>query len=115
VARNYETYQLLAFNNSIPNELMITMRDWVVKEIPDWSDEDRISPTDDLGYAELADIVTVDQAFNAIKECIWMTTQMETEKKTEEAKKKFYKDAGGRVGRGVYRYALKGYYLLETA
>jgi hypothetical protein len=41
---------------------------------------------------------------------------METPKKTAKEREKFLKDAGGRVGKGFYRYALKTYYLtLEVA
>jgi hypothetical protein len=36
---------------------------------------------------------------------------METPKKTAKEREKFLKDAGGRKGKGFYRYALKAYYL----
>ena len=111
MARNYNAFQTQAFNAGIPNELMLTVRDWVETHYTVKGGSRIVSPTDDLGYAELADITTLEQAFDKIKEHILMGTLMETDAKTERAKQKFYKDAGGRVGKGVYRIALKGYYL----
>ena len=116
MARNYDAFQTQAFTAGIPNELMMTVRDWVLGEAHDYDlddNEDRewMTPTNDLGYAELGDITTLEQAFDKIKESILMGTLYETKAKTERAKKKFYSDAGGRVGKGVYRIALKGYYL----
>ena len=121
MARNYGAYQTQAFTAGIPNELMLTVKDWVLKESRDYdldNNENRswMTPTNDLGYAELGDITTLQGAFDKIKEHIQMGTLYETTAKTERAKKKFYSDAGGRVGKGVYRIALKGYYLSgETA
>ena len=116
MARNYDAFQTQAFNAGIPNELMLTVRDWVETHYKVKGGGRIVSPTDDIGYAELADITTIEQAFDKIKESIQSATLYETKAKTERAKKKFYKDAGGRVGKGVYRIALKGYYLNgETA
>lgn len=115
MARNYDAFQTQAFNAGIPNELMLTVRQWVESHhtVKTYDEHDRawFGVGNDLGYAELADIVTLEGAFDKIKEHILMGTLMETDAKTERAKKKFYKDAGGRVGKGVYRIALKGYYL----
>jgi|DEB0MinimDraft_6_1074348.scaffolds.fasta_scaffold89429_1 hypothetical protein len=116
MARNYNAFQTQAFNAGIPNELMLTIKDWVLQQARDYhldDNEDRewMTPTCDLGYAELADITTLQGAFDKIKQHILMATLEDTDAKTERAKQKFYKDAGGRVGKGVYRIALKGYYL----
>lgn len=116
MARNYDAFQTQAFNAGIPNELMMTVKQWVLKEAQDFDRDDEhdrewFGADADLGYAELKDIVTVQQAFDKIKQHIDMATLYETTARTERAKKKFYKDAGGRVGKGVYRIALKGYYL----
>lgn len=69
------------------------------------------SVKNDLGYAELGEIQTIPDAMNALKECYWNCTTMDTERKTKKAEEKFNMDAGGRVGYGFYRYALKAYYL----
>ena len=113
MARNYDGYITAAFTAGIPTELMQTVRGWIEKHHSLLGDLEPVTATSDLGYSELSDIQTLEQAFDSIKECITMATLHETEAKTERAKKKFYKDAGGRVGKGVYRYALKGYYLFQ--
>lgn len=124
MARNYSAYQTQAFHAGIPRELMRTVRAWVLQQaeemnMTDLGDSSRhsppdsgpVEPTNDLGYAELADIVTVAQAFDMILAHIKMATEHETPAQTARAKRQFLKDAGGRVGKGVYRIALKGYYL----
>ncbi len=111
MASKYDAFQTEAFNAGIPNELMLTVKDWVETHHTVKGGGRSVSPTDDIGYAELGDITTLEQAFDKIKESILMGTLYETKAKTERAKKKFYSDAGGRVGKGVYRIALKGYYL----
>ena len=108
MARNYDGYITAAFTAGIPTELMQTVRGWVEHHNRVLGDLETFGPSSDLGYAELGDIQTLQQAFDKIKECIEMSTMYETDAKTERAKKKFYKDAGGRVGKGVYRIALKG-------
>ena len=122
MARNYEAFQTQAFNAGIPNQIMLTVKDWVLKEardlhfdLDDVSEREWMIPTNDLGYAELADITTLEQALNSIKQSILMATLDDTVRKTERNKKKFYSDAGGRVGKGVYRLALKGYYLSKDS
>ena len=115
MARNYDAYITQAWNAGIPAELMNTVRPWVESHhtVKTYDEHDRawFGVDSDLGYAELKDITSLEQAFEKIKNCIFMATLMETKAKTERAKKKYYKDAGGRVGKGVYRVALKGYYL----
>ena len=116
MARNYSAYQTQAFHAGIPNELMLTVRAWVLQQAEEMSmndlgDSSWHSPTNDLGYAELADIVTVAQAFDMILAHIKRATEHETPVQTARALRQFLTDAGGRVGKGVYRIALKGYYL----
>jgi len=111
MARNYDAFQTQAFNAGIPNELMLTVKDWILNSTHKVYFHSHFNVERDLGYAELRHITTVEQAFDKIKESIFMSTLYETPAKIERAKQKFYKDAGGRVGKGVYRLALKGYYL----
>jgi len=111
--RNYNGYITAAFTAGIPSELMNTMRPWVENHYAVEYPDESIEVSSDLGYAELTGITTVEQAFDRIKTAIMMATAEDTIAKTKKAKIKFYKDAGGRVGKGVYRYALKGYYLFK--
>jgi hypothetical protein len=105
---SYEAFQSLAFTQyGIPNQILETVRPWVEKECQ-YSFNNK---ADSLGYAELADIQSVPQAMEQLKQLIWMATTMETPKKTTKAREQYLKDAGGRVGKGFYRYALKAYYL----
>jgi len=106
---SYEAFQTLAFTQyGIPNQILEVVRPWIEKEIGtyhNWGKETS------LGYAELVDVQTVEQGMNQLNSIIQMATIMETPKKTAKEREKFLKDAGGRVGKGFYRYALKTYYL----
>jgi len=101
--RDYDNFKLVAFSQyGIPGQVLEVVRPWVETECQTgfWG------YADDLGYAELGKITTLDQALNRLKEDLqWQ--QMEG-KKTYN---KFLKDAGGRIGKGFYRTALKAYYL----
>lgn len=112
---SYDAFKTLAFiQYGINPQPLEVVREWVEKEIGEWAYFN--SKEDDLGYAELGDIQTIDQAMTQLSVIIKMSSEMETPKKTERELAKFYKDAGGRVGKGFYRYALKAYYLtLESA
>ena len=112
---SYDAFKVLAFTQyGINPQPLEVVRDWVEQEIeyhPTFH-----SKADDLGYAELGDIQNIDQAMKQLQVIIKMSSEMETPKKTARELEKFNKDAGGRVGKGFYRYALKAYYLtLETA
>jgi hypothetical protein len=111
---SYQAFQTLAFTQyGIPNQILEVVRPWVEKEIGTYHNWGKGSS---LGYAELADIQTVEAGMKMLNEIIWQSTLMETPKKTAKEREKFLKDAGGRVGKGFYRYALKTYYLtLEVA
>jgi len=112
---SYDAFKVLAFTQyGINPQPLEVVREWIEKEIGDYPYIGH--PADDLGYAELGDIQTIDDAMVKLKKIIWQSTLMETSKKTERELEKFNKDAGGRVGKGFYRYALKAYYLtLEAA
>lgn len=106
----YDSFKTQAFvQYGIPVEPLEVVRNWVLKEIGDTIYMGH--PCDDLGFAELGDVDTIDKAMTELKEIIWRSSLMETEKMTARELKKFYKDAGGRIGKGFYRYALKAYYL----
>lgn len=106
---SYDAFKTLAFvQYGINPQPLEVVRPWVEKQIGEYHNWGKGSS---LGYAELADIQNVSEAMEKLKEIIWQSTLMETPKKTERELAKFYKDAGGRVGKGFYRYALKAYYL----
>lgn len=111
---SYDAFKTLAFvQYGINPQPLEVVREWVENEIdyhPTFN-----SRADDLGYAELGDIQTIDQAMTQLSVIIKMSSEMETPKQTERELAKFYKDAGGRVGKGFYRYALKAYYLTLEA
>lgn len=110
---NYDSFKTMAFiEYGINPQPLEVVRSWVLQH----SRQGFYHKGDDLGYAELADIQTVNDAMAKLKEIIWQSTLMETDKKTAKALEQFNKDAGGREGKGFYRYALKAYYLtLEAA
>jgi len=104
--RDYDNFKFLAFSGyAIPGQVLDVVRPWVEKECGQgfWNVED------DLGFAELADITTLDQAMKILAEDL--KCQQVEGKRTYN---KYLKDAGGRVGKGFYRWALKAYYLMET-
>jgi hypothetical protein len=106
---SYDNFKTLAFTQyGINPEPLEVVRDWVEKQIGEYHNWGKESS---LGYAELCDIQTIDDAMAKLKEIIWQSTLMETPKQTARELAKFNKDAGGRVGKGFYRYALKAYYL----
>ena len=107
---SYDTFKTLAFvQYGINPQPLEVVREWVENQIGDYPYIGH--KADDLGFGELGDVQTVDDAMNKLKEIIWQSTLMETPKKTARELAKFNKDAGGRVGKGFYRYALKAYYL----
>jgi hypothetical protein len=111
---SYDAFKVLAFTQyGINPQPLEVVRDWVENQIGEYHNWGKSSS---LGYAELSDIQTISDAMDKLKEIIWESTLMETPKKTARELEKFNKDAGGRVGKGFYRYALKAYYLsLEAA
>ena len=107
---SYDNFKTLAFiQYEIDPQPLEVVRSWVEDQIGDYPFLGSLE--DSLGYAELSDIQDIDTAMNKLKEIIWMSTLMETPKKTARELTKFNQTAGGRVGKGFYRYALKAYYL----
>ena len=104
--RDYSNFKLLAFSQyAIPPQILDVVQSWVEQECGEgfWGVED------DLGFAELADTTTFDQAMKILAEDLkWQQVE------GKRAYNKYIKDAGGRVGKGFYRRALKAYYLMET-
>ena len=107
---SYDAFKTLAFTQySIPNQILETVRPWIESQIDiNWPKRKE----DTLGYAELGNVQTVEQGMKILNEIIFQATLMETPKKTAKEREKFLKDAGGREGKGFYRYALKTYYLM---
>ena len=105
--RNYDGFITTAFiGYAIPPEILRVVQPWVEQECGEgfWGVED------DLGFAELANTTTFDQAMRELQVILKI---MEVDSK--KTYNKFLADAGGRVGKGFYRRALKAYYLMEAA
>ena len=112
----YKEFKTVAFTYGIPGEILDVVEPWIQQQCREWSIErkDVIVPDWDLGYAELQDITKLDQALKHLLTIIYEATCYETKAKTKRARNKFIADAGGRVGKGFYRYALKAYYLFRA-
>jgi len=110
----YDSFITYAFTqHQIPASLLHRVRSWVLSEMPcEDGDCSRIhSAHRDLGYAELGDITVLTEAMAQLNNCIVMNTLHDTDRKTQQARAQYIQDAGGREGKGFYRYALKAYYL----
>lgn len=104
---NYEVFQTMAFTQyKIPNQILETVRPWIMEQLK--HEDGRWGSRDDLGFAELKDIQTVEQGMKEMAEQIWW---MSFENK--RTYNKFLRDAGGRIGKGFYRIALKTCYLVN--
>jgi hypothetical protein len=105
---SYDAFKTLAFTGyGIPPSILEVVRPWVEQE----TRHGFFNKADSLGYAELSDIQSIKDGMDTLNEIIHSSTLMETPKKTAKEREKFLKDAGGRIGKGFYRYALKTYYL----
>ena len=101
--RDYDNFKLLAFNQyGIPPQILEVVRPWVEEQCR----HGFYHKEDDLGYAELADITTLDKALKILQEDLKIQ-KIEGKRNYN----KYLKDAGGRVGKGFYRWTLKAYYL----
>ena len=107
---DYAGFQTLAFAQyGIPTQPLQVVREWIEREFWLWdTDNDRvIVPSWDMGYAELADIQTVDQGMRALRDYAqgW-------EAEGKRAFRRWLANPSPR-GRGFYRIALKTYYLCQ--
>jgi|DEB0MinimDraft_6_1074348.scaffolds.fasta_scaffold13363_3 hypothetical protein len=118
--RDYDTFKTAAFTGyAIPPELLQTVRPWIEEQFRQWNIDrkERILPAWDLGFAELSDITTKDQAFRTLADIYRMSTiDVDALGRSMQSRlqKRFIKNAGGRVGKGFYRYALKAFYLFQA-
>jgi hypothetical protein len=118
--KTYDSFKTAAFTGyALPPELLETVRPWIEREFRQWSIDhaEEILPAWDLGFAELRDITTQDQAFKTLAR-IYRESTLEYDalgrSRVSQAQQKFKRTAGGRVGKGFYRYALKAFYLFQT-
>jgi hypothetical protein len=72
---NYDAFTLYCFNQGINPEIIRACRTAVMKDdyVLEGNSASKIYAQASLGYAELTDITTVEQAIKEIKECIWMS------------------------------------------
>ena len=107
----YREFKTVAFTYGIPGQILDVVEPWIQQHGPFGKS---IYKRSDLGYAELQDITTLDQALRHLVQLIDDASQYETAAKSKRARERFIADAGGRVGRGFYRYALKAFYLFQA-
>ena len=118
--KTYDSFKTAAFTGyAIPPELLETVRPWIEREFQQWGiQEDRkIWSKSDLGFAELRDITQLDQAFTTLATIYKESTEEYDSlgrSRVKQAQRKFKRDAGGRIGKGFYRYALKAFYLFQA-
>lgn len=118
--KSYDEFKSVAFTGyAIPPQLLETVRPWVEGEFQHWHIDlkDTVNPGLDMGFAELRDITTQDQAFRTLANIYRMST-MDVDalgrSMQKRLQKRFITTAGGRVGKGFYRYALKAFYLFQA-
>jgi hypothetical protein len=70
---NYEGFVVYCFNQGINPEIIRACKTAVMKDDYVLGNSRNRNPADNLGYSELGDIVTVEQAIKEIKESIWMS------------------------------------------
>ena len=105
---NYNTFITVAFAQGIPAEPLRVVQDWVEKEMACYHEAgDVVVPEWDMGFAELADITTVEQGFKHLKHSCWSW-----EVEGQRQYKKFLKNPSPE-GRGFSRWVLKTYYLCQ--
>jgi len=118
--KSYDSFKTAAFTGyAIPPQLLETVRPWIEEQFRQWNIDrkERILPAWDLGFAELRDITTKDQAFRTMADIYRMSTiDVDALGRSMQSRlqKRFIADAGGRVGKGFYRYALKAFYLFQA-
>ena len=118
--RDYDTFKTAAFTGyAIPAELLETVRPWILEQFRQWSIDrkDTFNPAWDLGFAELAALQDKHTAFATMAK-IYKDSTLEFDSlgrsRIKQAQRKFKADAGGRTGKGFYRYALKAFYLFQA-
>ena len=118
--RDYGTFKTAAFTGySIPPQLLETVEPWILEQFRQWNIDrkDTFSPAWDLGFAELRDLQDKHTAFTTLAR-IYRDSTLDFDSlgrsRIKQSQKKFKADAGGRVGKGFYRYALKAFYLFQN-
>jgi len=117
--RTYDSFKTAAFTGyAIPPELLETVRPWIQEQFRQWNldHRDEFNPEMDLGFAELGGIQDKHTAFTTLA-TIYRDSTCDFDalgrSRIRQAQRKFKRDAGGRVGKGFYRYALKAFYLFQ--
>lgn len=112
--KNWDNFKLACFNEGIDQEVIEACKDFVANDyhIKNGWHRDRHVTTNDLGYAELADITTVEQGLADIKESItWSIMDYDALGRSREKVllKKLRKDPG----KHLKRVTLKTYWLMR--
>lgn len=120
IMKTYDSFKTAAFTGyAIPPELLETVRPWILEQFRQWGIDrkDTFNPAWDLGFAELQDLQDKHTAF---KKLAWIYKESTLDfdslgrSRIKQSQRKFKRDAGGRIGKGFYRYALKAFYLFQA-
>ena len=110
--KNWDSFKLVCFANDIDLEVIEACKEFVRNDyhIENGWNKDKHTVSSDLGYAELADIITIEQGLNEIKDAIkWSLCDYDILGRSLEKKllKKLRKDPG----KHIKRLVLKTYWL----
>jgi len=109
----WEDFKFLCFSQDIDCEVIEACKDFISKDYHienGWFPNTAIVASD-LGYAELADIISVEQGLKEIKECIWMST-LDYDSLGRSKQKILLKRLRRDPGKHIKRLALKTYWLM---
>lgn len=111
---NWDNFVLTCFNQGIDSEVISKCKEFVASDYHiqnNWRPDNSIVASD-LGYAELADITTIEQGLREIKNAImWSTVDYDSLGRSKEKLliKKLRKDPG----KHIKRLVLKTYWLMS--
>lgn len=110
---NYEGFVVFCFNQGINPAIIRACRPAVMADdyVLENNSATKIYDKASLGYAELADIDTVEQAIKEIKECIWMSI-CDYDAAGRSLEKIRTRQIIRRPHKSLTRRVLKAYYLL---
>ena len=109
---NYESFILYCFNEGINPDIIRACRSKVMDDDYVLDRSTQMYPQASLGYAELAEIDTVEQAIKEIKQTSWSTVT-DFDELGRNLEKLRTRQLIKKPHRGLTRRVLKAYYLLN--
>jgi len=109
--RNFDDYKFICFTQGMNPELIENCREFVIdKHRYLWQTETREFAEDDLGYAELTEIVNFNDSLKKIIDAIKMST-LDFDSRGRNISKMRMKQLIKKPGKHINRLVLKSYYL----